>query len=70
MANYTYNRKTVDKLNVKGTLSEDLSKISCTDKDGNDFDVMVRDCLEHFSGELITFSITLSKDEDLLDDDI
>lgn len=68
MANYTYNRKIVDKLNVKGILSEDLSKIQCTDKEGNTFDVMIEECLEHFANEGITLSITLTQDKDLLED--
>ena len=69
MASYSYNRKTIDKLNVRGVLSEDLSKIQCIDREGNNFDVTINQCLEHFAKESIALSITISKDIDLLEDD-
>ena len=68
MASYSYNRKTIDKLNVRGVLDEDLSKIQCTDREGNTFEVTISQCLEHFAKENIALSITISKDIDLLEE--
>ena len=66
-SNYTYNRKTIDKLTVRGVLSKSLDFIECVDKEGNTFEVNIDDCLKNFEGESLTFTLTLNKDEDLLE---
>lgn len=69
MKNYSYNRKISDKLTVKGVLSEDGTEIKYIDDDKEEQIVSVEECMLHFAGQNINFTMTLNKDEDLMGED-
>lgn len=66
--NIGYNRSTVEKLNVNGTLSEDLQTITYADGKGQDIvykEVLLSDILSPFAGWDVKFSISKEDKEEL-----
>lgn len=62
MANYKHTRTTLDKITVKGVMSQDGKSITYFDKDSGDVTIDIGDCLKEFCGEEVTFAISV-KDE-------
>lgn len=67
MANFKHTRVLMDKITIKGELSQDGKSIVYNDKDEGDVTVEIAKCLAPFVGEEISFSIS-TKDETDLDD--
>ena len=67
MANFKHTRVLMDKITIKGELSQDGKYIVYNDKDEGDVTVEIAKCLAPFVGEEISFSIS-TKDETDLDD--
>jgi hypothetical protein len=67
MANFKHTRVLMDKITIKGELSQDGKSIVYNDKDEGDVTVEIAKCLAPFAGEEISFSIS-TKDETDLDD--
>lgn len=60
-----FKRNIVDKLSVKGILSEDGTFITYTDENDVEQDVKVSDLLKAFINQPIEFGVSLKSDEDL-----
>ena len=60
-----FKRNIVDKLSVKGVLSEDGTFITYTDENDIEQEVKISDLLNAFKNQEINFSISLKSDEDL-----
>lgn len=60
-----FKRNIVDKLSVKGILSEDGAFITYTDENDIDQDVKITDLLNAFKNQPIEFSVSLKSNEDL-----
>lgn len=60
-----FKRSTIDKLSVKGVLSEDGTFITYTDENDVEQDVKVADLLKVFINQPIEFGVSLKSDEDL-----
>ena len=60
-----FKRNIVDKLSVKGVLSEDGTFITYTDENDVEQEVKISDLLNAFKNQEINFSISLKSDEDL-----
>ncbi len=66
MKNCSYSSKKITKVAVKGTLSDDCSTINYETADKGVFaDLSIERCLEMFAGKDISFSVSLTEDEDL-----
>lgn len=61
----TFKRNIIDKLSVKGILSEDGTYITYTDENDIEQDVKVSDLLNAFVNQPIEFGVSLKSDEDL-----
>lgn len=61
----SFKRNIVDKLSVKGILSEDAAVITYTDENNIEQDVKVSDLLNAFKNQPIEFGVQLKSDEDL-----
>lgn len=61
----SFKRNIVDKLSVKGILSEDGTFITYTDENDIEQDVKVSDLLKAFINQPIEFGVSLKSDEDL-----
>ena len=61
----SFKRNIVDKLSVKGILSEDGTFITYTDENDIEQDVKVSDLLKAFINQPIEFGASLKSDEDL-----
>jgi len=61
----SFKRNIVDKLSVKGILSEDGVFITYTDENDIEQDVKVSDLLKAFINQPIEFGVSLKSDEDL-----
>lgn len=68
-----FTRSTVEKLSVKGILSEDGTYITYADENDSEQDVRISDLLNAFKNQPIEFGVQLKGSEDLellpLDDD-
>ena len=60
-----FKRNIVDKLSVKGVLSEDGTFITYTDENDVEQEVKIADLLNAFKNQGIEFSVSLKSDEDL-----
>ena len=60
-----FKRNIVDKLSVKGVLSEDGTFITYTDENDVEQEVKISDLLNVFKNQEINFSVSLKSDEDL-----
>lgn len=60
-----FKRSIIDKLNVKGILSEDGTVITYTDDNDIEQDIKVSDLLNIFKNQFIDFSVQLKDDKDL-----
>ena len=67
--NYTHNRQIVDKLNIKGVLSDDVKTITYINGDGDEVEVLVEKALEPFASSVVNFSVSVKTDEDLSGDE-
>ena len=61
----SYTKNTVSKITVKGILSEDGDFITYLDADKEEQEISVADCLKDFKGEEISFTVSLTQNEDL-----
>lgn len=61
----SFTRNTVDKIAVKGLLSDDGTEITYIDADKEEQVVTVEDCMKAFRGGEIAFTVSRSKNEDL-----
>lgn len=61
----SFKRNIVDKLSVKGILSEDGTFITYTDENDTEQDVKISDLLKAFINQPIEFGVSLKSDEDL-----
>lgn len=61
----SFKRNIIDKLSVKGILSEDATYITYTDENDVEQDVKVSDLLNAFVNQPIEFAVSLKSDEDL-----
>lgn len=61
----SYVKKVDTKITVKGTLSDDGNFIAYLDADKDEQEISVADCLKDFRGEEISFSVSLTQNEDL-----
>lgn len=68
MKNISYKRSCEDKYVVKGVLSEDATTIHVVEKDFEK-DIVLKDCLDEFTGEHVEITIKSKTEEDLLDSD-
>ena len=62
---WQFKRNIVDKLSVKGVLSEDGTFITYTDENDVEQEVKISDLLNAFKNQEINFSVSLKSDEDL-----
>lgn len=62
---FSFKRNIIDKLSVKGVLSEDGTFITYTDENDAEQDVKVSDLLKAFINQPIEFGVSLKSDEDL-----
>lgn len=62
----SFKRNIIDKLSVKGVLSEDGTFITYTDENDVEQDVKVLDLLKAFINQPIEFGVSLKSDEDLV----
>ena len=60
-----FKRNIVDKLSVKGVLSEDGTFITYTDENDVEQEVKISDLINAFKNQEINFSVSLKSDEDL-----
>lgn len=60
-----FRRNTVDKLSVKGLLSEDCSTVTYVDENDMNQDVKVADLLAAFKNCNIEFGVSLKNEEEL-----
>lgn len=60
-----FKRNIVDKLSVKGVLSEDGTVITYTDENDIEQEVKIADLLNAFKNQSIEFGVSLKSDEDL-----
>ena len=60
-----FKRNIVDKLSVKGVLSEDGTFITYTDENDVEQEVKISDLLNVFKNQKIEFGVALKSDEDL-----
>lgn len=60
-----FKRNIVDKLSVKGVLSEDRATIAYTDENDIEQEVKISDLLNTFKNQPIEFGVQLKSDEDL-----
>lgn len=60
-----FKRNIVDKLSVKGVLSEDTNAITYTDENDIEQEVKIADLLNAFKNQSIEFAVALKSDEDL-----
>lgn len=60
-----FKRNIIDKLSVKGILSEDGTYITYTDENDVEQDVNIVDLLNAFKNQPIEFGVSLKSDEDL-----
>lgn len=58
-------RSTVDKIAVKGVLSEDGTTITYVDENNEEQEVSVSDCLYGFRDKTISFTVQVKTDEEL-----
>ena len=65
MKNRKYERNTVDKISIKGILSDDCTYITFVNDDKEDEDVYLDKCFKPFAGHEITFSLSNKTTEDL-----
>ena len=65
--NLDFTRNIIDKMAIKGTLSDNCAMITYMDEDNNEQTIAVEDCLSPFSGKPINFSISVKTKEDLTD---
>ena len=61
----SFKRNIIDKLSVKGVLSEDGTYITYTDENNSEQDVKISDLLKAFINQPIEFGVSLKSDEDL-----
>ena len=61
----TFKRNIVDKLSVKGVLSEDGAIITYVDENDIEQEVKIADLLNAFKNQSIEFGVQLKSDEDL-----
>lgn len=61
----SFKRNIIDKLSVKGVLSEDGTFITYTDENDAEQNVKVSDLLNAFINQPIEFGVSLKSDEDL-----
>ena len=61
----TFVRNTVNKLSVKGILSEDGTYITYTDENDCEQDIYISDLLNAFKNQEIEFAVQLKNSEDL-----
>ena len=61
----SYVKKIDTKITVKGILSEDGETITYLDEDKNDCEISIADCLKDFCGKEISFTTSLTTNEDL-----
>lgn len=61
----TFTRNTIEKLSVKGILSEDGTYITYTDENDLEQDVKILDLLNAFKNQPIEFGVQLKGSEDL-----
>lgn len=70
MANHLKKTRTIiDKVSVKGKLSEDGSKITYLDEDKVEHEITVAECLKAFVGENIDFTVSLKTEGELPDEE-
>lgn len=63
--NLTFTRTMVDKLTVKGLLSEDGQNITYISEDKEEVTIPVSKCLMNFKGESVEISIAVKQNMDL-----
>lgn len=61
----SYVKKVDTKITVKGTLSDDGLIITYLNEDKEDCEISIADCLKDFRGKEISFSTSLTTNEDL-----
>ena len=70
MANHLKKTRTIiDKVSVKGKLSEDGSKITYLDEDKVEQEITVAECLKAFVGEFVDFTVSLKTEGELPDEE-
>lgn len=70
MANHLKKTRTIiDKVSVKGQLSEDGSKITYLDEDKLEQEITIAECLKAFVGESIDFTVSLKTEGELPDEE-
>lgn len=70
MANHLKKTRTIiDKVSVKGQLSEDGSTITYLDEDKVEKEITVAECLKAFVGENIDFTVSLKTESELPDEE-
>lgn len=70
MANHLKKTRTIiDKVSVKGKLSEDGSTITYLDEDKLEQEITVAECLKAFVGENIDFTVSLKTEGELPDEE-
>ena len=70
MANHLKKTRTIiDKVSVKGQLSEDGSKITYLDENKVEQEITIVECLKAFVGENIDFTVSLKTENELPDEE-
>lgn len=64
MKNLKHTKTLVEKIQIKGVLSDDGKKILVTDKD-EEFEVTLQDYIDTFRGEYLELTFSTKQEEDL-----
>ena len=63
-----YNRRSTEKLVLKGIVGPDYLHINYNDEEGNPKSVGIIDVMKRFGGQSVAITVAMNTDEDLLDE--
>ena len=63
-----YNRRSTEKLVLKGVVDSDYLHINYNDEDGHSKAVSLLDVMRRFEGQNVSITVAMNTDEDLLDE--
>ena len=63
-----YNRRSTEKLVLKGVVDSDYLHINYSDEDGHSKAVSLLDVMRRFEGQNVSITVAMNTDEDLLDE--
>lgn len=67
MKNLSYKKTLTEKIQIKGVLSEDGTKVTVSEKE-EVFDITLQDFMSRFLGDYVEITLTNKQEEDLSDE--